>query len=71
MTPELLAAVPSRHALSPWDREELSRLAGRRWALEGLRAAMATAGYKVEQEVLQEDLLRALQTAASAQEVGH
>lgn len=45
-----LDALPARRALSPWDRDALSRLSGLPPALESLRQALLDRGAKGEQE---------------------
>jgi len=57
MTPDLLNAAPHQLDLTDWDRDQLVRLEGSAGPLEPLRAAIATTGGKVEQEVLQRKLL--------------
>jgi hypothetical protein len=56
MDPVLLEEAPHRLELGDWDRRELKNLSGRAGSLEPLRAALASAGEKVEQETLQRQL---------------
>jgi hypothetical protein len=58
MSPRLLAEAPRALELSEWDRDQLARLDGRAGALEDLRAAIAASGRKVEQETIQQRILR-------------
>jgi hypothetical protein len=56
MTPDLLASARKRLPLNRWDEGQLDRYAGDAAALEPLRAAIAAAGVKVEQETIQRRL---------------
>jgi Protein of unknown function C-terminus (DUF2399) len=56
MTPELFARARKRLPLNRWDETQLERYAGDAAALEPLRAAIAAAGAKVEQETIQRRL---------------
>jgi hypothetical protein len=56
MDPVLLEEAPHRLELGDWDRRELKNLSGRAGSLEPLRAALVSAGEKVEQETLQRQL---------------
>jgi uncharacterized protein DUF2399 len=56
MTPELFARARKRLPLNRWDEAQLERYAGDAAALEPLRAAIAAAGAKVEQETIQRRL---------------
>lgn len=54
ITPELFARARKRLPLNHWDEAQLERYAGDAAALEPLRAAIAAAGAKVEQETIQQ-----------------
>jgi hypothetical protein len=56
MTPELFAGARKRLPMNHWDEAQLERYAGDAGALEPLRAAIAAAGAKVEQETIQRRL---------------
>jgi Protein of unknown function C-terminus (DUF2399) len=56
MTPELFASARRKLKLNAWDLQELARLDGRVGPLEPLRAAIAAAGEKAEQEPVQRQL---------------
>jgi hypothetical protein len=57
MSPELLAGAPRQLELNDWDREQLARMNGNAGELDELRAAIESAGIKVEQETLHRQLL--------------
>jgi hypothetical protein len=61
MTPELFARARKRLPLNRWDEAQLERYAGDAAALEPLRAAIAAAGAKVEQETIQRRLYALLE----------
>jgi hypothetical protein len=65
MTPELFARARKRLPLNRWDEAQLERYAGDAAALEPLRAAIAAAGAKVEQETIQRGSTRCLRRAVS------
>jgi glutathione S-transferase len=58
MTPELFARARKRLPLNRWDEAQLEHYAGDAAALEPLRAAIAAAGAKVEQETIQQPLCK-------------
>ena len=64
MTPELFARARKRLPLNRWDEAQLKRYAGDAAALEPLRAAIAAAGGKVEQETIQRRLYALLDADA-------
>jgi hypothetical protein len=61
MTPELFARARRRLPLNRWDEARLERYGGDAAALEPLRAAIAAAGAKVEQETIQRRLYALLE----------
>lgn len=62
MSDDLLQRAPRTLPLTEWDRRELDRLQGRSGPFEPLRAAIASAGTKAEQEPYQRDLLTLLRS---------
>lgn len=64
MTPELLHRAETKRPLNDWDLDLLDRLQGKARSFEPLRAAIAQAGFKAEQEVYQRDLTALFETAS-------
>jgi hypothetical protein len=65
MTPQLFASARRKLKLNSWDEQQLARMDGHAGSLEPLRPAIAAAGAKIEQEIVQRRLHSLIRDAIS------